>query len=99
MKKKVIRNLLDRTVDKIDGARVVTDGPEGNSEEALAERRRAEDMLDGAQFGLALACVLFEDDVDADVEDLVMMIAEHISKTLKADASEDGGDDASGSAD
>lgn len=88
MKKKVIRKVLEESVDKLDGARVRTCGPAGRSEDAIACRRRAEDMLDGAQFGLALACVLFEDDVDADVEDLVRMIAEHISKTLGADHDE-----------
>ena len=45
MKKREIRRVLDKAVNALDGAHVVTGGPKGDSEEALAIKRRAEDML------------------------------------------------------
>ena len=98
MKKKVIRKVLEESVDKLDGARVRTCGPAGRSEDAIACRRRAEDMIAGAQFGLAMAAAM-AGAVDASSKDVVTAVIAHVALALRADVSEDGGDDASGSAD
>lgn len=98
-KKKVIRKVIEESVDKLDGARVRTCGPTGRSEDAIACRRRADDMIAGAQFGLAMAATLFDETVDASSKAVVTAVIAHVALALRADVSEDGGDDASGSAD
>ena len=99
MKKNVIRKVLEESVDKLDGARVRTYGPAGRSEDAIACRRRAEDMIAGERFGLAMAATLFDETVDASSKDVVTAVIAYVALALRADVSEDGGDDASGSAD
>jgi len=87
MKKREIRRVLDKAVNALDGAHVVTGGPKGDSEEALAIKRRAEDMVGGAMLGLAVAAVLLDDDVpDMGAGDVVDAVMTHVAGSLGARA-------------
>ena len=47
--KKVIRKVLEESVDKLDGAHMRAVGVDARSDEALEAKRRVEDMIAGAQ--------------------------------------------------
>ena len=87
MKKNEVRRVLDKAVNALDNAHVITSGPRGDSKEALATKRRAEDMVEGAMLGLAVASALLDgtpDDWSAgDVVDAVMT---HVAGSLGARA-------------
>jgi len=96
MKKNEVRRVLDKAVNALDNAHVITSGPRGDSKEALATKRRAEDMVEGAMLGLAVAAVLLGDDgPDVGAGDVVDAVMAHVAGSLGARACEDGrGEDA-----
>jgi len=55
MKKNETRRVLDKAVNALDNAHVITSGPKGDSKRAATTKRRAEDMVEGAMLGLAVA--------------------------------------------
>jgi len=97
MKKNETRRVLDKAVNALDNAHVITSGPKGDSKRAATIKRRAEDMGEGAMLGLAVAAVLLDDDVpDMGAGDVVDAVMTHVAGSLGArsceDETKDGGD-------